>query len=215
MILEEFINQILLEKLRSKTFRMNEFIKLNSREEVLVYALENLQEIGSGSSRDVFILSSGKVLKVAKSEAGIEQNKLEVSVSNNSKTSSVLAHVLSSNPEGWWLVSELVKPFLYFDEGQKKLLIFLGLSDDFNLQDSLDTIFRAGIEHFEKFNKVNISLDGKLFLKSVLSVIQKTGLSIGDVTKISSYGTAPDGRICLLDYGLNSEIYHKHYGVGW
>jgi len=42
--------------------------------------------IGSGSSRDVFDLENGYVIKVAKNRAGIAQNKAEYKVSDNDKS---------------------------------------------------------------------------------------------------------------------------------
>ena len=39
--------------------------------------------IGAGSSREVFDLSNGYVIKVAKNKAGIEQNKVEYKISND------------------------------------------------------------------------------------------------------------------------------------
>ena len=39
--------------------------------------------IGSGSSRDVFDLENGYVIKVAKNKAGIAQNKAEYKISDN------------------------------------------------------------------------------------------------------------------------------------
>ena len=42
--------------------------------------------IGGGSSRKVFNLNNGYVVKIAKNNAGIEQNKAEVSISNKDKS---------------------------------------------------------------------------------------------------------------------------------
>ena len=51
----------------------------------IIYDLQRgkYKYIGSGSSREVFDLSNGYVIKVAKNKAGIEQNKTEFKISNN------------------------------------------------------------------------------------------------------------------------------------
>ena len=51
----------------------------------IIYDLQRgkYKYIGSGFSREVFDLSNGYVIKVAKNKAGIEQNKTEFKISNN------------------------------------------------------------------------------------------------------------------------------------
>jgi len=46
-------------------FSLDEFKKLQDDEEILDYANERLEHMGRGSSRQVYILSSQKVLKIA------------------------------------------------------------------------------------------------------------------------------------------------------
>jgi hypothetical protein len=218
-MIKQFIRAILLEKLRSKTFSMNELLKLKNEAEVLNYAFDNLEQVGDGSARDVFILSSGKVLKVAKGKVGIAQNKLEEAVSRNNRTSNIVAHVLSSSPEGFWLISELVKPF--DTAGDITIMKKLGLEqvlqeisfEDFFIK-MLGVSVSVGLLWLDA-HEIDFSNEVVSFFQNVSSLQAKTGLSAGDLAKPSSYGQAPDGRICVLDYGLNPEIYHTYYGKGW
>lgn len=84
--------------------------------------------IGSGSSREVFDLGNGYVIKVAKNEAGIAQNKSEykISISDNSK---LFAKVIQVSKDFSLLIMEKAKKlndisyvWEYFDVKNKKEL---------------------------------------------------------------------------------------------
>lgn len=95
-----------------KRFDLNFFKSLKSAYQAVVYAEERLEALGAGSSRMVFLLSSGKVLKIAhgKQNAGKAQNQEEVSVFTNPKSRPVVAKVFDYDPNFRWIISELVKP---------------------------------------------------------------------------------------------------------
>jgi len=61
--------------------------------------------IGSGSSRDVFDLENGYVIKVAKNRAGIAQNKAEYKISDNDN-SDLLAKVVQVSNDFNFLIME-------------------------------------------------------------------------------------------------------------
>ena len=61
--------------------------------------------IGSGSSRDVFDLENGYVIKVAKNRAGIAQNKAEYKISDNDN-SDLLAKVVQVSNDFGLLIME-------------------------------------------------------------------------------------------------------------
>lgn len=96
----------------SRPFDINIFKSLRSAYEAAEYADERLEELGTGSSRKVFLLSSGKVLKIAygKQNAGKAQNQEEVNVFTNPKSRPVVAKVFDYDPSFRWIISELVKP---------------------------------------------------------------------------------------------------------
>jgi len=73
------------------------------------YASRTLRKIDTGSSRDVYTLSSKKVLKVALHEVGVEQNLNEW---KHTEFSSVLPITVTHvcDEFGLWVVAELVKP---------------------------------------------------------------------------------------------------------
>ena len=74
------------------------------------YAKRFLPELGSGSSRTAFALSGGSVLKVAKNNAGIGQNKEELDTYTRLKDNSLVTKIFDYAQDYKWLVSEIVKP---------------------------------------------------------------------------------------------------------
>jgi len=51
----------------------------------------------------------------------------------------------------------------------------------------------------------------KKYREAIEHARKKYGLSEGDAGKIEHWGKTPDGRVVLLDYGLNDEIYINFY----
>jgi hypothetical protein len=74
------------------------------------YATRLLPKLGSGSSRTVFALSGGTVLKIAKNNAGIGQNKEELDTYTRLKDNSLVTKIFDYAQDYKWLVSEIVKP---------------------------------------------------------------------------------------------------------
>jgi len=125
--LRNYVRLILSERIRAKdpsssssrkaTFNMNDFKKLKQNDPLegtfLKYAKRNLQRLGEGSSREVFLLSSQKVLKVAVNEKGIAQNEAEIDVYTNPKTRPIISKVYDYGSGYEWLVSELVRELTY------------------------------------------------------------------------------------------------------
>ena len=80
---------------------MNVFRAMDDLSDIQDYALQNLEEIGLGSSRAAYVLSSRYVLKVA-------QNKEEAQISQDPTASKLVTRVVQAHPKHYWLVSELV-----------------------------------------------------------------------------------------------------------
>lgn len=87
--------------------------------------------IGTGSSRDVFDLKNGYVIKVAKNIAGIAQNQCEYVISNYDD-SNLFARVISISNDFYFLVMEkadkidnISQVFRYFKVSDKKELFRL------------------------------------------------------------------------------------------
>lgn len=87
--------------------------------------------IGTGSSRDVFDLKNGYVIKVAKNIAGIAQNQTEYAISNYDD-SNLFAKVISISNDFYFLVMEkadkidnISDVFRYFNVSDKRGLFHL------------------------------------------------------------------------------------------
>lgn len=87
--------------------------------------------IGTGSSRDVFDLQNGYVVKVAKNIAGIAQNQTEYAISNYDD-SNLFARVISISNDFYFLVMEkadkidnISDVFRYFNVSDKRELFHL------------------------------------------------------------------------------------------
>lgn len=254
------------EKLRGRrgtqnsSFNFKEFQQIDSEKWSVAnhYAKESLEKIGQGSSRAVYILSSRYVLKIAMNKAGFAQNKLETQMSQDPEVSHILAKVYKHNPEGMWLVSDLVKPMDQFDNSTKEFIKITGFDfydlfdgsdrvgrietylDDLemtkemiaSLQKSLETAenpkdikqIQKNIQHYQKNIKsleLNIEMlradlgeeteQFKKYKEAIEYARKKYGLSEGDAGKIEHWGKTPDGRVVLLDYGLNDEVYINFY----
>ncbi len=99
-------------EIRTK-FNLQNFKQIKDLNQQVEYAKQNLQLVGEGSSRIVFLLSNRYVLKIAHPNAvekGIAQNKAEVDVFTNPKVKSVISAIYSADPNYKWIMSEIVRP---------------------------------------------------------------------------------------------------------
>jgi hypothetical protein len=120
--IKQFITSIVKEVLQEKTrgtFDLNHFKTISNANDLYSYARNTLGEpIGEGSSRIVFVLSSGKALKLARiidgnSQKGQAQNEMEVDTYTNPKLKPIVAKIYDYHPEFFWIISELTKPLKY------------------------------------------------------------------------------------------------------
>lgn len=79
----------------------------------------DLPYMGEGSSREVYTLSTGKVLKIAINEKGIAQNEAEYEVSRHPSLKYIGARVYDTDPDFHWSVMEVAK--IYEDSTELKL----------------------------------------------------------------------------------------------
>lgn len=192
---------------------------------MLEYAYDRLRYLGAGTARDVFLLSSRKVLKVAINEAGIAQNERELEISKDPDAVPFVAKVFDAHPKNAWLISELVRPIkgddfkdvtgmsfkTYWDAMKGKdprattgpKAPRLGEPDD---EQTGPAISKKSMQH--KASDTNVNED---FIDGVVKMVQKHGMVAGDVLKENSWGKTGDNRIVLLDYGFTDDIRSNYY----
>jgi hypothetical protein len=101
------INEILEGPARFNLERLRELTELGAtRDEKYDYIDDRLERIGHGSSRVVFAIDEGMVVKFSMSEVGDKQNEVEVEVFTNPKTRPVIARVYDVADDYSWLIAE-------------------------------------------------------------------------------------------------------------
>lgn len=201
-LLNEYIS-LMIEKIRTQKrddgtkgkFNLAEFQKLQTVKDMNEYAKRYLEPIGKGSSRIVYVLSSKYALKIALDEKGVAQNKAELKVSSDVSTSQIIARVHKRGTQDAWLISDLVRPVKSGEEFEK-------LSGEPWLDFAFDIEDAARGK-----DKNNVSP----FLRAIVTMMNKHKLGAGDVRKIEHWGKTPDGRVVILDYGFDNDVYVAHY----
>lgn len=85
-------------------FDINQFKNIRSFSGRKKYAEQHLQQIGRGSSRVVYDLGDGKVLKLAYNPKGLAQNETEAGLMNDNI--SIIAKVFDADEDGLWVIME-------------------------------------------------------------------------------------------------------------
>jgi hypothetical protein len=223
----------------TKTFRMSEFRNIHGFEWAITYASRRLQLLGKGSSRAVFVYNPKKVLKIAMNQAGVAQNQLESKISRSGKYNEVIAGVFETDPNGLWVISELVVPFMAIDdEGyeyqfeEEKEFRKHSPIDFKTFQEGIAPRFENKIDFdeeeyeqmgmgrkypsFREFTKTGPSetvSEIQRKTKLLRTMIKQFGLKKDDIFIRSQWGRTSDGRIVLVDYGFNAEVSKKYYTI--
>lgn len=168
------------------------------------YAEKNLKRLSSGSSRVVYILPDDSVLKLAKNDRGLAQNKAE---SNPKMKSKFLNKIIRKADNHAWINTT------YLDKITEKEFEKL---TDVNFKDfgkaikyglkSLSGSTKKKPENFEDIEKT------KLY-SELYRLGKEFKLLPGDMARISSWGCR-DNHPVLLDAGLTKDIFDKYYDTG-
>jgi|HubBroStandDraft_5_1064220.scaffolds.fasta_scaffold85201_1 hypothetical protein len=168
------------------------------------YAEANLEHLSSGSSRITYLTPDKTVIKLAKNDRGLAQNKEEVAA-NSKCNSKYLNKVLKNVSNYYWIEV----PFL--DKiTEKKFKEMTGIDfDDFGeaLRYSLRSI--SGNTDKEKPSDYEEITKSDLF-KEISDIGKKLDLMPGDLARVSSYGIK-DNHPVLADVGLTKNVYEAFY----
>lgn len=166
------------------------------------YAEKNLKHLSSGSSRIVYLTPEKTIIKLAKNDKGIAQNKAE---SNPDMKSKYLNKIIKHADNFSWLETH------YLDKiTTKEFEKMTGLDfDDFG------EAIRYGLKNIsgntdkdkpENFDEVE---DSDIY-KELKEIGKKFKLMPGDLARISSWGTK-DNKPILIDAGLTKEVFEEYY----
>ena len=210
----QFINLIQrdIEEDYPLSWDIEEFKNLKSFNKRIKYCEQNLQRISSGTSRIVYKIDETKVLKLAKNEKGIAQNKTEINFSEDYLWDMVVAKLFDHDEDGLWVEMELARkvttsiwnnivgiPIDIFRDGTRFMEQQKG---------SLKTLYR--LKEPERMEE----LYENDFTSTILDLIANYDVGSGDFGKLSTYGLVNrDGKdeIVIIDYGLTNEVYDSYY----
>jgi len=204
----------MVEKIRSKRkiktrfggpkFEIEKLKSLPNESVMQAYAMNYLEPLGQGSSRIAFVLSSKKVLKIARNEKGISQNKAEIEVYTDPATADTAAKIYDFDDQGRWITSDLVKPLTDPSEFMK----LTGVSWEEFVQDLASSVSKFAREKGMTLNKRAHEFTQKAYNMAEKG---KSKLKLGDLTVLDHWGKTPNGRVVILDYGFTEDVEAKHY----
>lgn len=191
-------------------FNMDTLKQLGSFREKIMYISTFLEKEGTGSSRVVFRVDDSTVLKVARNQAGLSQNKAE---SNPGlQKYSIVAKVLDTDHGGVFLEMEKADQVTssIFEDVLFPMRSFFAYLFNKQADRSKEYGYRepipSNIENY--FNR-------HPWVQEFLDLAFTYDYDIpADFVKYNSYGLVKrNGRpfIVLIDYGFNRETYNNHY----
>ena len=215
------------------------FDKLPKMSSKMSYISERLAFIGHGSSRMVFSLGDGKVIKVAgdwdlfkpsndpweleaswvieekwrTTEMGKAQNKQEVNVYTDPSCNSGITIIYDISDDYSWIISEYVEEINTRAEIEKLSCTTLHIWERILELYSLGTrIDKTTISNFldQKFNLTDI-LTAQI-TQTAFRMID-LGVLYNDLVKIEHWGISKDGCVKLLDYGYNQNVKNEFYDL--
>lgn len=169
------------------------------------YAEKNLDHLSSGSSRVVYKLKDGSILKLAKNDRGLAQNKVE---GNPKMKSPFLNKLIKKAKNHAWINMTFLDKITEKEFEKMTGVKFgdFGKAINFGLKDVSDSPGKKKPKNFEEISKTKV-------YKALYNAGKEFKLMPGDMARISSWGTK-DGHPVLIDAGLTKEIYDKYYEGG-
>lgn len=166
------------------------------------YAEKNLSHLSSGSSRIVYLTSNKTIIKLAKNDKGIAQNKAE---SNPKMKSKFLNKILNHADNYAWIETYYLEKIKIKDFEKMTDLKFNDFCNAirYSLKNVSGNTDKDKPKNFEEVSKSEI-------FKEITRIGDKFNLMPGDLVKISSWGSK-DNHPVLIDAGLTKEVFTEYY----
>jgi hypothetical protein len=166
------------------------------------YAEKNLKHLSSGSSRIVYLSPNKTIIKMAKNDKGIAQNKVEANPKMKSK---LINKIISKADDDSWIETH------YLDKMSKpEFEKMVGINfDDFGDAISYGLKKVSGNtdvkkpKNFDKIKELEI-------YKELERLGKEFDLLPGDLERMSSWGIK-DNHPVIIDAGLSKNVYSDHY----
>lgn len=190
-----------------KTLAQARLLNDNS-EDMYLEALENLnkkidfhyQPIAEGSCRRVYRIGD-YALKVATSMAGLAQNQVECKVEPSEFINKIYRKDKHDLPA--WILTDYCKPATKYHI-RKTLKVSSKTFDAMVTAKRFNTVINR--DYLKKMEKKTIAMN-------YLNFMDKYDLLGGDIMshRLDNYGVNPQGKLVLLDYGLDNKVWKKYY----
>jgi hypothetical protein len=166
------------------------------------YAEEHLEHLSSGSSRVIYRLPDGRVLKLAKNERGRAQNKAE---GNPKMKSKFINETLKMDPEGQWKISPYLEKITEKEFEKMTGIPFkdFGEAIRYGLREVSGNEDNPKPDNFSEIEKLEL-------YQELVKLGRRFSLLGGDLARISSWGQK-DNHPVALDAGLTKDIYDEFY----
>ena len=175
-----------------------------------------LDKLGAGSSRAVFVADNDTVIKIAKNKKGLAQNKVESELSEHLDTDAPIAIVKDGDPNNIYIESERARKAKPTDF--KSILGFPMQAIMKVIRERVDdnTGKHRGNNHYWYLSDRNLyeQIADTDFIANIVDIIVNHNLSMGDITRISSWGVVNRNgspHLVLVDYGLDDQVWKQHY----
>lgn len=183
------------------------------------YCEKTLTRLGVGTSRRVYKLEDGKVLKLANDEKGKEQNKYESALTQSNEMPSFMAKIYNFDKNGIYLEMEQAKPItdaefekivgISFKLYQKVITSIINPKTESKRAKWLKTFYK------DKCEEILLNIEKYPFVQEISNYLTNTNSEIKHkLFNLSNYGLVNrDGKetLVLTDFGMNNEIHEKYY----
>lgn len=180
----------------------------DNSEDMYLEALENLnkkidfhyQPIAEGSCRRVYRIGD-YALKVATSMAGLAQNQVECKVEPSEFINKIYRKDKHDLPA--WVLTDYCEPATKYHI-RKTLKVSSKTFDAMVTAKRFNTVVNR--DYLKKMEKKTIAMN-------YLNFMDKYKLLAGDIMshRLDNYGVNPQGKLVLLDYGLDDKVWNKYY----
>lgn len=217
-LLKHLLNEQLYEDIEEiaaypEGFDIKAFVGLPSMAAKTRYLKQhNLDKLGTGTTRVVFVADPTTVIKVAKNAKGLAQNEAEIDISNNTDEEAVVAKVKDFD-EGYSYIeaerARRVKPTDF-----KRIV-------GFQMKDIMSSLHiwrdnHNGIENWRAKPENYKQILETSFMQELAEMVGNFDMGVGDIDRISSWGIVNRGgkeHLVMIDYGLTMDIFKQLYSA--